>query len=72
MTGTDAGEPAGAITIERTFDAPRDLVWRAWTECEHFARWYGPEGFTVPDCEIDFRVGGRYLWGMSGPNDIRI
>src|SRR5690242_14532313 len=54
----------GALVVERTFDAPRALVWRAWTQPEHFKRWYGPHGFTVPVCEIDFRVGGRHLFGM--------
>ncbi len=56
------------LLIERVFDAPPELVWRAWTEAEHFARWYGPEGFTVPECEIDFRVGGRYSLTMRSPD----
>ena len=64
--GTEADE--GEIVIERVFDAPRELVWQAWTEPEHFKRWYGPEGFTLPTCEIDFRVGGRHLWGMRSPD----
>lgn len=57
-----------SLVIERVFDAPPELVWRAWTEAEHFARWYGPEGFTVPRCEIDFRVGGRYSLTMRSPD----
>lgn len=56
------------VTVERVFDAPRELVWRMWAEPEHFARWYGPSGFTLPVCEIDFRVGGRHLWGMRSPD----
>lgn len=56
------------VTIERVFDAPRELVWRAWTEPEHFAKWYGPTGFTLPTCEIDLNVGGRHLWGMRSPD----
>lgn len=59
---------AGAVVVERVFDAPRDLVWRAMTEAEHFKRWYGPQSMTTHTCEIDFRVGGRYLLGMSGGN----
>ena len=55
------------VLVERVFDAPRELVWRAWTEPEHFQRWYGPQGFTLPVCEMDFRVGGRHLWGMRSP-----
>lgn len=57
------------LVIERVFDAPRELVWRAWTEPEMFARWYGPNGFTVPVCKIDFRVGGTFLTCMSGPEN---
>ena len=57
-----------SLVIERVFNAPPELVWRAWTEAEHFARWYGPEGFTVPKCEIDFRVGGRYSLTMRSPD----
>ncbi len=71
MTASDSA-PVGAeeqgLVIERIFDAPRELVWRAWTEPEHFMRWYGPEGFTVPTCEIDLRVGGRRLIGMRSPD----
>ena len=48
------------LIMERVFNAPRELVWRAWTEPERFASWYGPQGFTVPTCEMDFRVGGSY------------
>ena len=71
MTAGDSksvGTAAEELVIERVFDAPRELVWRAWTESEHFMRWYGPQGFTLPTCEIDFRVGGRHLWGMRSPD----
>ena len=56
------------LLMQRVFDAPRELVWQAWTEAEHFARWYGPEGFTVPTCEFDFRVGGAYTLVMRSPD----
>jgi len=63
--------PAGrALLITRVFDAPRELVWKAWTEPDHIRRWHGPRMFTCPVCEIDFRVGGKYLFCMrsdSGP-----
>ncbi len=59
---------AEGVTVERVVNAPRELVWRAWVEPEHFARWYGPQGFTLPVCEIDLRVGGRHLWGMQSPD----
>lgn len=49
------------LVITRTFDAPRELVWQAWTKPERLMRWYGPKDFTAPACEIDLRVGGKYL-----------
>jgi len=55
------------LVIERIFDAPRELVWKAWTDPEHVMRWWGPKGFTSPACEIDMRVGGKYLWAMRSP-----
>jgi len=48
-----------AIVIERTFDAPVDLIWQLWTQPEHFKNWYGPQGFSVPVAEMDVRVGGK-------------
>lgn len=48
-----------AVVIERTLDAPPPGVWRMWTDPEHFAAWYGPDGVTVPVVEMDVRVGGR-------------
>ena len=52
------------LVIERVFDAPRELVFRAWTEPDHFAQWYGPNGFTTPHCVLDVRVGGRLHFCM--------
>jgi uncharacterized protein YndB with AHSA1/START domain len=47
-----------ALTIERSFDAPVEWVWRMWTDPEHFRAWYGPTGATIPVAELDVRVGG--------------
>src|SRR5262245_53560441 len=59
------------ITITRLFDAPRELVFRAWTEPDQVARWFGPTGFETPreSVEIDLRVGGRFELRMvrAGP-----
>jgi uncharacterized protein YndB with AHSA1/START domain len=55
------------LIINRTFDAPRDLIWKAWMDPELMMRWWGPKGFTAPACTIDFRVGGRYLYCMRSP-----
>ncbi|HEU4456835.1 MAG TPA: SRPBCC domain-containing protein [Longimicrobium sp.] len=48
----------GDLVITRTFAAPREAVFRAWTEAGHFARWWGPHGATLPFCRIDARPGG--------------
>ena len=61
MTQQSSSTGQREIVITRVFDAPRELVWRAWTEPEHFMRWWGPKDFTCPVAQIDLRVGGRYL-----------
>ena len=55
------------LVITRIFDAPRELVWKAWTEPERVMRWWGPKNFTAPFCKIDLRVGGAYLNCMRSP-----
>lgn len=55
------------IVIERVFNAPREKVWEAWTTPEMVKKWWGPAGFTAPVVEIDFRVNGKYLYAMHGP-----
>jgi len=57
-----AAATPGDLVITRVFDAPRELVWKAWTEPERLMRWWGPKGFTLRICKIDLRVGGRYLF----------
>ncbi len=54
-----------AVVIERTLDAPAALLWRMWTEPEHFAAWYGPTGATIPVARMDVRVGGTRLVCMQ-------
>ena len=48
------------LIITRIFDAPRALVFEAWTKPEHLVHWFCPNGFTLPVCEMDFRVGGSH------------
>jgi uncharacterized protein YndB with AHSA1/START domain len=55
------------LSITRIFDAPRERVWKAWTEPELMKRWWGPKGFTTPYCEIDLRMGGKFLYCMRSP-----
>jgi uncharacterized protein YndB with AHSA1/START domain len=56
------------ITITRVFDAPRELVFAAWTDPRHVERWWGPKGYTSFACEIDLRVGGAFGLQMRGPD----
>src|SRR5262245_47165811 len=64
-----AVEPAGKeIVITREFDAPRELVWKAWTEPARIAQWWGPRGFTTTVTAMDLRVGGRWRYVMHGPD----
>jgi uncharacterized protein YndB with AHSA1/START domain len=57
-----------SFVISREFDAPRDLVWKVWTEPEHFKHWFGPKGFTMPTMKMDFRPGGMLHYALAGPN----
>jgi uncharacterized protein YndB with AHSA1/START domain len=59
---------SGDFIISRTFDAPRDLVWRAWTEEAHLKNWFGPKGVTIPVCKLDFRAGGLFHYCMKTPD----
>ncbi len=52
------------VFIERVFDAPRELVYKAWTDPEHMRQWWGPEGFTIPTISIDLRTGGEFHFCM--------
>lgn len=58
------------IVVTRTFDAPRKLVWKLWTQAEHLTQWWGPEGWTLPVCEIDLRPGGTWFYCMQGPDNM--
>lgn len=63
------------IVVTRVFDAPRHLVWRAWTDPKHIAQWMtGPEGWTMPVCEQDLRPGGswRYVWRKDGGTEMEM
>jgi len=62
---TDDNAARDAVVIERSFDAPAELIWRLWTEPEHFKAWYGPGGATVPVAKMDVRVGGSRLVCMQ-------
>ncbi|MGB7266020.1 MAG: SRPBCC domain-containing protein [Terracidiphilus sp.] len=56
------------LVVTRVFDAPRQLVWKAWTDPQYVMQWWGPKGFTAPVCKMDFRVGGKFLFCMRAPD----
>mgnify|MGYP002382465270 FL=1 len=55
------------LTIVRTFDAPRELIFKVWSQPEHVVRWWGPKGFTTPACQMDVRPGGSYRTVIRSP-----
>ena len=56
------------FVVTRTFDAPRDLLWKAWSEPESFAKWWGPKGCALEVAKFEFRQGGIFHYGMKMPN----
>ena len=59
------------IVLSRVVAAPRELVFKAWTDPQHLPVWFGPEGFKVETQEIDIRVGGRWRFVFTGPDGAR-
>ena len=62
----DSAKPAlpQPFSLSRTFNAPRALVWKAWTEREQLMQWFGPKGSSMTAAKMDFRPGGSFLFGM--------
>ena len=58
------------LVLTRVFDAPRELVFKVWTDTRHMAQWWGPNGFTNPVCELDVRPGGAIRIDMRAPNGV--
>ena len=56
------------IVLTRVFDAPRQLVWDAFTKPELLKRWFGPRGWSLAVCEVDLRVGGGFRFVLRGPD----
>jgi uncharacterized protein YndB with AHSA1/START domain len=55
------------LVIARTFAAPRDVVFRAWSSAEQLGQWFCPAGFTIPEAQVEFRVGGAFNICMRSP-----
>ena len=64
----DNGPMQRELVLTRIFDAPRAIVFKAWTDPQQLARWWGPKGFTNPVCELDPRVGGTLRIVMRAPD----
>ena len=67
MTGAPFATKA-ELVLTRTFDAPRKLVFKAWTDPKHLPQWWGPRGFTTSIREMDVRPGGVWRYAMRGPD----
>ena len=61
-------KPAAETRLERVIRGPRALVFEAWSKPEHLARWFGPRGFGMPSCTMEFRSGGAYRYNMEWPD----
>lgn len=64
MPEKNSASAKGPFVISRTYEVPRDVMWRLWTDCEHLKHWWGPKGFTIGTCKMDLRVGGTFLYSM--------
>jgi len=69
---TDTAAGGEALTITRVFDAPRELVFDAWTNPDRLKDWFGPAGFTMLSCSGEFRPGGVFHYGMRAPNGMEM
>jgi uncharacterized protein YndB with AHSA1/START domain len=58
-------EPIKEVAFERIYDASTETVWRAWTDPEELKQWWGPNNVTIPECEVDLRVGGKFYIVME-------
>jgi uncharacterized protein YndB with AHSA1/START domain len=73
MAGSEQGtkaathHPGQGFLITRAFDAPRDLVFKMWTDPEHMRHWWGPKGCTIGTCKMDLRPGGSLLYSLRMP-----
>jgi uncharacterized protein YndB with AHSA1/START domain len=74
MATAAAAKPGGpgpaeeAFVLTRELDAPRELVWRAFTEPGHLIHWWGPKGFEVRECKVDLRPGGLFRYALRSPD----
>ena len=58
-------QPVKEVNFDRVYDAPIAQVWKAWTQCDQLKQWWGPNGVTNPECEVELRVGGKFYIVMD-------
>lgn len=58
-------EPIKEVVLEKMYDAPVAKVWEAWTNAEQLKQWWGPQHVSIPECEVDLRVGGKFAITME-------
>lgn len=69
MNETNVETKGTELIFSRVFDAPRELVFETYSNCGHLKNWWGPRDWPISYCEMDFQVGGKWHYCMSGPND---
>jgi uncharacterized protein YndB with AHSA1/START domain len=67
MSGGDPRD-GHELVVSRAIAAPPALVFELWTKPEHLVAWWGPDGYSLPTCQLDFRVGGAFRFHMVGPS----
>src|SRR6202035_936347 len=67
-TNINEADKYSALVIKHSFNAKREVVWQAWTKPEQFAKWWSPDGFTTPVCELDVQPNGKLRIDMKGPD----
>lgn len=68
MVSKNSATTSAPFVITRVVDAPRERVWKVWTEPAHLKQWWGPKGFKVHTCRVDLRPGGVFHYGMRAPD----
>ena len=58
-------QPLKEVTLERIYSAPMEAVWQAWTDPEMLKQWWGPDNVTIPECELELQVGGKFYIVME-------
>ncbi|MGO9832971.1 MAG: SRPBCC domain-containing protein [Polyangiaceae bacterium] len=71
QTGND-GAKKPELRLSRVFEAPRSLVWEAWSKAEYVQRWFTPAPLTTPRCEVDLRTGGTFYLVMKMPDGVEL